>query len=135
MHNPTDCPNTRLTRLLQPGTTALQMAMMPLLLVETSEITSENDLDLLLLDETDLGVPLVTTVVGENSPSELYTIAGEDLADEWVSRDEPIENPGSNLHVSGLAKSINRAYLEDLFSKHGKVSWFFVIAGARAHGL
>ncbi|ORY31396.1 hypothetical protein BCR39DRAFT_526441 [Naematelia encephala] len=34
---------------------------------------------------------------------------------------EPPVNKGNNLHVSGLARSIDEKYLEDLFSKHGKV--------------
>jgi hypothetical protein len=39
-----------------------------------------------------------------------------------VYREESVQNPGSNLHVSGLAKVIDQRYLEDLFNKHGKVS-------------
>ena len=36
--------------------------------------------------------------------------------------DEPAANAGSNLHVSGLFRSIDSQYLDELFSKHGRVS-------------
>jgi len=37
------------------------------------------------------------------------------------ARDDHAPNTGSNLHVSGLARSVDNQALEDLFSKHGKV--------------
>ena len=47
-------------------------------------------------------------------------------SDGWLrggDRDAVPQNQGNNLHVSGLAKSVDVAMLEDVFGKIGKVSF------------
>lgn len=39
-----------------------------------------------------------------------------------IGRDAEDNNKGDNLHVSGLARSVTQANLDEMFNKHGRVS-------------